>query len=140
MPRQKRGPNPSETAGILADMIKNARLTWRLLQDHRVSPWLKAIPFAILLYVLSPLDLVPDPILGLGQLDDLALILLGIKLFIDLCPEEIIRQHLAELTSVAGSYRVVKPEEPAGEVPPSYIEATYTVKGEPPGREVGGAH
>ena len=133
MAMQKRTSDPKETAGILADIIKNARLTWRLLQDNRVSPWLKAIPFAVLLYVLSPIDLAPDPILGLGQLDDLAIALLGIKLFIDLCPEEIIRQHLMEMASVAGSYRVVDREEPAGEEPPGYIEATYAVKGEPEG-------
>jgi len=126
----KRTSDPKKTAGILADIIKNARLTWRLLRDDRVLPWLKAIPLATLLYVLSPLDLVPDPILGLGQLDDLAIILLGIKLFIELCPEEIVRQHLMELTSVAGSYRVVDREE-AAEEPPGYIEATYTVKDEP---------
>jgi uncharacterized membrane protein YkvA (DUF1232 family) len=128
---QKRASDPKETAGILADIIKNARLTWRLLRDDRVLPWLKAIPFAALLYVLSPIDLAPDPILGLGQLDDLAIVLLGVKLFIDLCPEEIVRQHLMELASMAGSYRVVDREEPAGEEPSAYIEAAYAVKDEP---------
>jgi uncharacterized membrane protein YkvA (DUF1232 family) len=130
---QKRASDPKETAGILADIIKNARLTWRLLRDDRVLPWLKAIPFATLLYVLSPIDLAPDPILGLGQLDDLAIVLLGVKLFIDLCPEEIVRQHLMELASMAGSYRVVDREEPTGEEPSAYIEATYAVKDEPEG-------
>ncbi|MFQ6059542.1 MAG: YkvA family protein [Anaerolineae bacterium] len=130
MARQKRTPNPKETAGILAEIIKNARLTWRLLRDGRISPWLKAIPFATLLYLLSPIDLAPDPILGLGQLDDIAIILLGIKLFIDLCPEEIVRQHLMEMTSVAGSYRVVTREEPAQERPGGYIEIPYVVKEE----------
>jgi uncharacterized membrane protein YkvA (DUF1232 family) len=46
------------------------------------------------------IDLVPDALLGLGQLDDLAVILLGVKAFIDLCPPEIVKEHLAEIVSV----------------------------------------
>lgn len=38
-----------------------------------------AIVLGCLLYVISPIDLVPDLILGLGQLDDLGAIALTIK-------------------------------------------------------------
>lgn len=73
------------------------------------------IPLATLLYILSPIDLLPDPILGLGQLDDLAALILGVKLFIEMCPREIVREHLERMISMAGSYRVAEEER----TPPS---------------------
>ncbi|MBC8263985.1 MAG: DUF1232 domain-containing protein [Anaerolineales bacterium] len=83
---------------------------------------------ATLLYLLFPIDLIPDPMLGLGQLDDIGVILLGLKLFIELSPQEIVRRHLREMSSVSGSYQVVDDEEPSQEPPPSgYIEAPYRV-------------
>ena len=127
MAKQGEPSNVSETAGALASIIKNARLVWRLLRDPDVSSWLKTIPLATLLYLLFPIDFLPDPILGLGQLDDIAVILLGLKLFIELSPQEIVRRHLREMGSVSGSYRVVD-EEPSQEPSlPLYIDAPYHV-------------
>ena len=127
MAKQVKPSNVGETAGVLAGIIKNARLVWRLLRDPNVSTWLKMIPPASLLYLLFPFDFLPDLALGLGQLDDIAIILLGLKLFIELCPQEIVRRHLREMSSVSGSYRVVD-EEPTQEPAPSaYIEAPYRV-------------
>jgi uncharacterized membrane protein YkvA (DUF1232 family) len=97
---------PSNQGDILSELVKNARLTWRLLTDGRVSPGLKAIPVATLLYVLSPIDLFPDVILGLGQLDDIGAILLGLMLFIKMCPPEVVRQHLQALVSGPGASQV----------------------------------
>ncbi len=130
MARQGKASDVGETAGILAGIIKNARLVWRLLRDPAVSSWLKMIPPATLLYLLFPIDFIPDLALGLGQLDDVAIILLGLKLFIELSPQEIVRRHLREMSSVDGSYRVVD-EEPSQEPTPSgYIEAPYRVIGD----------
>jgi uncharacterized membrane protein YkvA (DUF1232 family) len=127
MAKQGKPANFSETAGVLASIIKNARLVWRLLRDPAVPAALKTIPPATLLYLLFPFDFLPDLALGLGQLDDIAIILLGLKLFIELCPQEIVRHHLRELSSVSGSYRVVD-EEPSQEPSPSgYIETSYQV-------------
>ncbi len=128
MVKQGKPSNVGETAGVLASIIKNARLVWRLLRDSDVPSSLKLIPPATLLYLLFPIDFIPDPILGLGQLDDIGVILLGLKLFIELSPQEIVRHHLREMSSVSGSYRVVDDEEPSQEPAPSgYIEAPYRV-------------
>jgi uncharacterized membrane protein YkvA (DUF1232 family) len=130
MAKQGKASDLGEKAGILASIIKNARLVWRLLRDPDVPASLKAIPPASLLYLLFPFDFLPDLALGLGQLDDIAIILLGVKLFIELCPQDIVRRHLREMSSVPGSYRVVD-EEPSQEPSPSgYIEAPYRVIGE----------
>jgi uncharacterized membrane protein YkvA (DUF1232 family) len=69
-------------------------LVWRLLGDRRVATATKlVIPVLMGLYVLSPVDLLPDVIPLLGQLDDLAVLLLGANLFIQLCPSEVVREH-----------------------------------------------
>ncbi len=130
MAKQGKASDLGETAGILASIIKNARLVWRLLRDPNVSTWLKMIPPATLLYLLFPIDFLPDPVLGLGQLDDIAIILLGVKLFIELCPQEIVRHHLREMSSVSGAYRVLDEEPPQEPSPSGYIEAPYRVIGE----------
>ena len=128
MAKQGKPSNVGETAGVLASIIKNARLVWRLLRDSDVPSWLKMIPPATLLYLLFPIDFIPDPMLGLGQLDDIGVILLGLKLFIELSPQEIVRRHLREMSSVTGSYRVVDDDESSQEPSPSlYIDAPYRV-------------
>jgi uncharacterized membrane protein YkvA (DUF1232 family) len=75
-------------------LIEDLRLSWRLMQDERV-PWItKVIPVAAVIYVISPIDLIPDFILGLGQLDDLAILLLALKTFISLSPQPVVDQYL----------------------------------------------
>ena len=127
MANQKKVVRVGEEAGILAEIIKNIKLIWRLLNDGRVPPWLKMVVPATLLYLLFPIDIIPDIVPGLGQLDDIAIILLGLKLFVEMCPEEIVRQHLDELASVASPWRIVEEDETPEEEPFIYIEAPYQV-------------
>lgn len=78
---------------LLRELLRNGRLTLRLLRDGRVPIYLKAIVGLALAYVLLPFDFMPDLIPGLGQLDDLAALAAGIALFIRLCPPEIVEQY-----------------------------------------------
>ena len=127
MANQKKVVRVGDAAGILAEIIKNIKLIWRLLNDRRVPPWLKMIIPGTLLYLLFPIDIVPDIVPGLGQLDDIAVVLLGLKFFVEMCPREVVRQHLDELASTASSWRVVEEDEtPEGE-PSIYVEAPYQV-------------
>jgi uncharacterized membrane protein YkvA (DUF1232 family) len=73
------------------------RLTWRLLRDPRVPMWSKAIPVAAAIYVISPIDLIPGFILLLGQLDDLAIFVLGMRAFQHFAPDEVVAEHRAAL-------------------------------------------
>lgn len=54
-------------------------LLGRMLLDNRLSPPLRALLGAVLVYVLSPVDFVPDPIPVAGAIDDLSLILLTLS-------------------------------------------------------------
>jgi uncharacterized membrane protein YkvA (DUF1232 family) len=69
------------------------QLAWKLLRDPRVPLYLKGIPLLAVLYLLSPFDLIPGFIPIAGQLDDLAIILLGVKFFVRLAPPAIVQEY-----------------------------------------------
>jgi len=70
----------------LRSLLLQARLAIRLMREPRVPVLIKAIPVLAALYVISPIDLVPDIIPGLGQLDDVGIIVAAVELFVRLCP------------------------------------------------------
>ena len=74
-----------------------ARLVWALLRDGRVPLRQKLILVAVAGYLVLPIDLVPDFIPVLGQLDDLAVVLLGLDLFIRSAPPDVIDEHLTRI-------------------------------------------
>jgi uncharacterized membrane protein YkvA (DUF1232 family) len=78
---------------VIKALIDQVRLTWRLLRDPRVPFYLKAVPFIGFLYVISPIDFIPDVIIGLGQLDDIGIILAGMRMFEALTPSFIVDEH-----------------------------------------------
>jgi uncharacterized membrane protein YkvA (DUF1232 family) len=127
MANQKKATQVGDAASILAEIIKNIKLIWRLLNDRRISSWVKMIIPATLLYLLFPFDIVPDIAPGLGQLDDIAVILLGLKIFVEMCPSEIVRQHLDELASMTSPWRIVEEDETPQAEPSLYVEAPYHV-------------
>ena len=83
--------------GFWMNLLNSFRIAWRLIWDNRVPVSAKVIPVLAVLYVLSPIDIIPDFIVGLGQLDDLAILLLGTQLFISMSPQDIVRSIRAEL-------------------------------------------
>lgn len=86
--------------GMLRDFMLRIKLIFRLLGDRRVSPWLKIIPVAGIAYLFSPLDLIPDIALPIiGELDDAAILWLTNYLFIELCPPNVVQEHVKKLTS-----------------------------------------
>ena len=74
-----------------------ARLVWALLRDRRVPLQQKLILVAVAGYLVFPIDLIPDFIPVLGQLDDLAVVLLGLDFFIRSAPPDIVDEHLAKI-------------------------------------------
>lgn len=74
------------------EVLKNLRAAWRLLWDKRMPLWTKLIPLGAAIYLIWPADLLADPALGLGQIDDLALILLAARLFIALAPDDLLAE------------------------------------------------
>jgi len=65
----------------------------RLLADRRVSPTDKAMLGAAAAYALTPLDLIPDFLPFIGQLDDLFLLALAIDRLISRAGPELVLEH-----------------------------------------------
>jgi uncharacterized membrane protein YkvA (DUF1232 family) len=57
------------------------------------------IPLGILGYLILPVDLLPDVFQGLGRLDDLVVLLLGLRLFLRLCPPEVVQEHVKAIAT-----------------------------------------
>ena len=94
----ERAGDVGKLLGWLKDFFGHFRLAWELLWDDRVPFVTKIIPILTLLYVISPVDLVPGMVVpGLGQLDDLAVFLIGLRLFVDVCPPALVDEHQEEM-------------------------------------------
>ena len=84
--------------GMLRSVILQVKLILRLLGDSRVSFWTKLIPLGTLIYLVSPIDLIMG-IPGVAALDDAAIVWFGSNLFVELCPPEVVKEHLSALQS-----------------------------------------
>ena len=82
--------------GFWKELGQNLLLAWKLLRDPRVPLRTKTIPLFVIFYILSPFDLVPFYLPVIGQLDDFALLLLGMRLFVRLAPPEVVASHQPE--------------------------------------------
>ena len=87
----------SEVVDLIRRLPTYIRLVWALLRDGRVPAQQKLILAGIGAYLFFPIDLIPDFVPVLGQLDDLAVVLLGLDLFIRSAPPELVDEHLAKI-------------------------------------------
>ena len=86
---------------VLLHLPNFARLYWRLFRDRRVPILLKALLVLTLVYVVSPLDLVPDLVPVIGEMDDVVVVLAGLWLFVRLCPPEVVRETVHDIATRA---------------------------------------
>ncbi|MBV4420280.1 DUF1232 domain-containing protein [Clostridium tyrobutyricum] len=68
-------------------------LFWRLFKDKRVSPKIKIVLVNAILYIISPVDLIPGFIPIIGQMDDVAVAFFALNYIIDKVPKEIILEN-----------------------------------------------
>ena len=89
-----------ENIGMLKSIFNHVRLVGRLLKDPRVPTYLKVLPFAPLLYFLFPLDVIPDLIPVVGQMDDLGVLMLALQAFVMLVPQFVADEHRDDINGV----------------------------------------
>src|SRR4051812_43922990 len=82
--------------GVVARVPRYLKLGWLLLQDPTVSGRGKAALGGGLAYAISPIDPVPGFIPVLGQLDDLAVLLLAVRIALKSAPTEVAERRLQE--------------------------------------------
>ncbi len=102
---------------VIIEIWRSMQLVWRLMMDPRVPAYTKFVVPFIAVYLLSPIDLIPEGfLLFFGMVDDLAVLFFGTKLFISLCPPDVVAEHRRALSGgpeftsdeyMDGTYRVV---------------------------------
>ena len=95
-------------AGFVPDCVVLFR---RLLGDPRVSRWRKAVVGLVVVYLAMPIDLVPDFIPVAGQLDDLLVVALALRVLLRGGNEDLLREHWP---GPEGSLRLVERAASAG--------------------------
>lgn len=93
MPSQNPPKLTPSSGGAFQGLALRIKLILRLMADPRVSLLLKLIPVGSIAYLFIP-DLV------IGPLDDAAVVWIGFTLFVELCPPEIVEEHMNSLRSV----------------------------------------
>jgi uncharacterized membrane protein YkvA (DUF1232 family) len=62
-------------------------------RDPRVPWYAKWLVVGVVAYALSPIDLIPDFIPVLGQVDDLIIVPLGLAFAVRVMPAEVLAEH-----------------------------------------------
>jgi uncharacterized membrane protein YkvA (DUF1232 family) len=70
-------------------------------RDPRVPFLAKLVALLVAAYALSPIDLIPDFIPVLGQLDDLVIVPLGVLAAVRLIPPALLAEHRAAAAAAA---------------------------------------
>jgi uncharacterized membrane protein YkvA (DUF1232 family) len=65
------------------------RRLWVALRHPGAPAWLKVATALLVLYVLSPIDLIPDTIPVLGWIDDVAIVSFAIRFLLDKLPPHV---------------------------------------------------
>jgi uncharacterized membrane protein YkvA (DUF1232 family) len=111
---------PKATPTGLAQIIQTFYLSIKLFFSPKVPMWVKTVPLLALAYVIFPFDFLPDFFPGIGQLDDLTVLLVFMWAFLQLCPAEVVRDVRGDGNVVDASYKVVKDDAPPA-APPDQI-------------------
>jgi hypothetical protein len=101
-----------QSDGFFQGLTLRIKLIMRLIGDSRVNTMLKLLPIGSLVYLVLP-DIAPGPI------DDAAVIWLATYLFVELCPPDVVQEHLEALKAtrkVMDNYQETSQSDGRGEV------------------------
>jgi uncharacterized membrane protein YkvA (DUF1232 family) len=94
-----RSLGPRRFIVFISHLPSFVKLFSRLVKDSRVDLRPKLVLAGVLAYLILPTDLIPDFLPVLGQVDDLVVIFLGLKLFIRLCPKDVVQEHVRSIAA-----------------------------------------
>ena len=111
--RQERSQVKTRLRGFMMFLPNLVMLLSRLLKDARVPAAEKALFLAAIVYVISPLDFIPDFFPFIGQVDDLYVVALVILRLVNRTDEGIVRGHWSgggDIVSLAESIANLAPK------------------------------
>jgi uncharacterized membrane protein YkvA (DUF1232 family) len=88
-------------------------LLGRLLKDIRVPTAEKALFIAAIVYVVSPIDFIPDVFPFIGQVDDLYMVALVLLRLVNRTDESVVREHWSgggDIVALADSIAGIAPK------------------------------
>jgi uncharacterized membrane protein YkvA (DUF1232 family) len=80
-------------SGVIMLIPNFLKLLFRLFKDSRVPMTEKAMLIGTIIYIVSPLDLLPDVIPFIGQVDDLYLAALVLLRLLSRTDDDVLREH-----------------------------------------------
>ena len=88
----------TQQGGVVRNLMNQMKLIFRLMGDKRVNFLAKLVPMGAFAYLLLPADLAPNVVLPvIGMVDDAAILWLGTYIFTELCPPEVVEEHMKAL-------------------------------------------
>lgn len=93
----KRPRNMGEAIEVARKLPTYARLVWGLARDPRVPTQQKLVLGGIAAYLAFPIDVIPDFIPVIGELDDLAVLIFGLDWFIRNAPANVVEEHMTRI-------------------------------------------
>lgn len=110
--RQEKRELRGRMSNFLMFLPNMARLLGRLLKDARVPTAEKALFVAAIVYVVMPVDLIPDIFPFIGQVDDLYVVALTLLRLVNRTDARIVRQHWSgggDVVALADSIASIAP-------------------------------
>ena len=111
--RRERSELKGRMRSFLMFLPNMVMLLGRLLKDARVPTAEKALFLAAIVYVISPIDFIPDVFPFVGQIDDLYVVALTLLRLVNRTDESVVRQHWAgggDIVSLADSIANIAPK------------------------------
>jgi Uncharacterized conserved protein len=99
--------------GFLMFLPNMVKLMGGLITDSRVSTADKALFIGAIVYVISPLDLIPDFLPFIGQVDDIYVVALCLLRLLNHTDENVVREHWAgggDIVSLANTIASLAPK------------------------------
>jgi len=111
--RREKSELKSRLHSFLMFLPNMVMLLGRMLKDARVPSAEKALFVAAIVYVVSPLDFIPDVFPFIGQVDDLYVVALVLLRLINRTDETVVREHWSgggDIVSLASSIADIAPK------------------------------
>ena len=89
--------SPLQLSRMVIHLPQFVRLFYRLITDERVGGLAKMVPVMGLLLMLTPPAIELDMIPIIGELDWLLVGYIALKVFIWLCPPDVVREHVSQI-------------------------------------------
>ena len=97
-----RTSHPARVSGFVRHLPNLAKLYWRLFLDGRVRLRAKSILVVAAIYLVSPLDLVPNLVFPfVGLVDDAVVAWVALRWFIASCPGAVLDEHVRRIDAEA---------------------------------------